>query len=92
MTGQASAFTTLITEYPVPHDPGRNIPYYPIPSTDNHRTYRRYLAEAQAAFPNMVFAGRLADYQYYNMDQACASALTLAASCTSDAHPYASAN
>lgn len=92
LTGQTSAFTTLITEYPVPHDPGRTIPYYPIPSADNDRAYRRYLAEALAAFPNMVFAGRLADYQYYNMDQACASALTLAASCTSHAPAHVSAN
>jgi hypothetical protein len=33
----------------------------------------------------MLFSGRLADYQYYNMDQACARALTLAEICGANA-------
>jgi UDP-galactopyranose mutase len=78
LTGQESSVTTLMTEYPGPHDPGRTIAYYPIPRDENQQLYDRYLQAAKSQYPNMVFAGRLADYQYYNMDQACARALKLA--------------
>ena len=83
LTGQWSEFTTLVTEFPIAHEPGRNTPYYPIPTPANESLHRRYQSEAQSTHPNMLFAGRLADYQYYNMDQACASALALAARCAS---------
>ena len=78
ITGQQAAVTTLITEYPQPHEPGKTIAYYPIPRTENHSLYAKYASVAQAEFPNVCFAGRLAEYQYYNMDQACARALKLA--------------
>jgi UDP-galactopyranose mutase len=79
ITGQQAAVTTLMTEYPRAHKPGETIAYYPIPRDENQLLYARYAAAAQAAFPNIYLAGRLADYQYYNMDQACARALKLAA-------------
>lgn len=78
ITGQHAPITTLITEYPRAHEPGHNIAYYPIPRDENQLLYARYLEAARAEFPNVLFAGRLADYQYYNMDQACARALKLA--------------
>jgi len=78
ITGQQAAVTTLITEYPQPHEPGRTIAYYPIPRDENQLLYAKYAEAAQAEFPHVCFAGRLADYQYYNMDQACARALKLA--------------
>lgn len=78
ITGQRASITTLITEYPRPHEPGRNIAYYPIPRDENQLLYAEYLQAASVEFPNILFAGRLADYQYYNMDQACARALKLA--------------
>jgi UDP-galactopyranose mutase len=78
LTGQRASVTTLITEYPKSHQPGQSTPDYPIPQEKNRILYSRYLSAAQNAFPNMTFAGRLADYQYYNMDQACARALKLA--------------
>ena len=79
ITGQHSAVTTLVTEYPQPHVPGRTIAYYPIPRDENQLLYAKYAALAQAEYTHVHFAGRLANYQYYNMDQACARALMLAA-------------
>jgi len=78
LTGQVTASTTLVAEYPEPHEIGQTIAYYPVPRAENEQLYRRYLAAAKAEHPRMLFSGRLADYQYYNMDQACARALTLA--------------
>ncbi len=75
LTGQSGiAHTTQAFEYPEDYVPGRNEPYYPIPHEDSRRIYRRYAAEA-AKLGTVFFAGRLADYSYYNMDQAVARAL-----------------
>jgi UDP-galactopyranose mutase len=79
LTGQDSPFTTLITEYPLAHEPGRTIPYYPVPRDENAALHRRYRDAARAEMPWLTPAGRLADYQYFNMDQACARALKLSA-------------
>ena len=57
-----------MAEYPRPHVPGKSIPYYPIPRDENQLLYNKYAAAAQAEFTQVHFAGRLADYQYYNMD------------------------
>ena len=78
LTGQQSTVTTLITEFPEPHVPGRTIAYYPIPRDENKLLHDRYAEIATQEFPRMTIAGRLGDYQYYNMDQACARALKLA--------------
>ena len=75
LTGQQSSVTTLIEEYPRPHEVGQTIAYYPIPRDENQILYRRYIEAAQSEFPNVIFAGRLADYQYYNMDRARAGGL-----------------
>jgi UDP-galactopyranose mutase len=79
ITGQRAPVTTLVTEYPQPHEPGKTIPYYPIPREENQLLYGKYAAAIQNEYPQVRFGGRLADYQYYNMDQACARALKLAA-------------
>jgi UDP-galactopyranose mutase len=78
ITGQKAPVTTLMMEYPGPHEPGKTIAYYPIPRDENQLLYRKYIETAQTEYPRVRFAGRLADYQYYNMDQACARALKLA--------------
>lgn len=78
ITGQQACKTTLVTEYPQPHRPGRTIAYYPIPRDENQLLYAKYAAAVRAEFPNVRLAGRLADYQYYNMDQACGRALKIA--------------
>jgi UDP-galactopyranose mutase len=74
LTGQAHAKTSLVYEYPC--DGGD--PYYPVPRADNAAIYKQYEALA-AQTPAVHFAGRLATYKYYNMDQVVAQALTLCA-------------
>ena len=79
LTGQTLAVTTLLREYPMAHEPGRTVPYYPVPRDENAVLYAKYRAALAEEMPHVVPAGRLADYRYYNMDQACARALKLAA-------------
>ncbi len=77
LTGQYVYGSTYIEEYPQPYQPGKNIPYYPIPKTEYRELYKKYQQEADKLSDRVIFAGRLADYQYYNMDQAVARALSL---------------
>ena len=73
-TGQQVAATTIIREYPKDWTPDEE-PYYPIPAPDARAAYQRY-ATLAAAQPHTSFIGRLATYQYYNMDQVTAMALS----------------
>ena len=75
ITGQPGTGTTLSREFPEAHVPGRNEPYYPVPIPEARRLYHRYAALARQEAPHVLFAGRLADFKYYNMDQAIARAL-----------------
>ena len=70
LTGQTHEKTILSREYPST----TGEPYYPIPRPENKALYERY-ARLAAREPNVTFVGRLAEYRYYNMDQAVASAL-----------------
>jgi len=70
LTGQKHPKTILSREYPS----GEGDPYYPIPRPDNRELYRKY-ATLAAAQRHVTFVGRLAEYKYFNMDQAVASAL-----------------
>ena len=54
------------------------IPYYAIINPDNKALYGQY-AELAAQYPNLHLLGRLAEYQYYNMDAIVKRALELAA-------------
>jgi UDP-galactopyranose mutase len=74
-SGQSLPTTTLAYEYPEPHEPGVNTPYYPIPRAENQARYALYAQEAEKLNGKVIFAGRLADYKYYNMDQAVGRAL-----------------
>lgn len=75
LTGQDGiGYTTRAFEFSESYEAGRNEPYYPVPQDENQELYRRYAAEA-AKLENVHFAGRLADYNYYNMDQAVGRAL-----------------
>ncbi|HTZ09373.1 MAG TPA: UDP-galactopyranose mutase [Acidimicrobiales bacterium] len=69
--------TTITHEYPEAHLAGYNEPYYPMPTLDGRRRYARYAREAAGLAGRVVFSGRLADYRYYDMDQAVAHALTV---------------
>jgi len=53
----------------------QNLPYYPVPREENRNRNNLYLSEAESLNNRVLFAGRLADYKYYNMDQAVARAL-----------------
>jgi UDP-galactopyranose mutase len=73
-TGQKLPVTTIVREYPQDFGPGRE-PYYPIPAPDAKALYSKY-AERAASEKNVTFAGRLATYRYYNMDQVIGMALS----------------
>jgi UDP-galactopyranose mutase len=75
LTGQAHTATTLHYEYPM----AEGDPYYPVPRPENRRLYERYAALA-ADERNVTFVGRLARYQYLNMDQVVGQALATFAS------------
>ena len=49
-------------------------PYYPVPRPENQLLYKQYetLARQQN---DVIFAGRLGTYKYYNMDQVVGQAL-----------------
>lgn len=72
LTGQKHPKTTLVYEYPTMDGD----PYYPIPRAENAQLYAQYQALAQQK-QGVYFAGRLATYKYYNMDQVVAQAMTL---------------
>jgi UDP-galactopyranose mutase len=77
MTGQACSNTTICREYPHPYHPDRNEPYYPLSTADATQQYEQY-AEKARHYDNLVLAGRLAEYRYYDMDDAVKNALDLA--------------
>ena len=70
LTGQEHAKTSIVYEIPC----AEGDPYYPVPRPENAALYRRYKALAEQT-PGVHFVGRLATYQYYNMDQVVAQAL-----------------
>lgn len=77
LTGQKLPVTTIVTEYPQRHVTGVTEPYYPIPRDENREQHEKYLKEVAKLNGTVLLAGRLADYRYYNMDQAVAHALKL---------------
>jgi UDP-galactopyranose mutase len=77
LSAQELPDTTVVIEYTQRNVPGVNEPYYPIPKPDCRQQYERYLETARELNGSVVFAGRLADYRYYNMDQAVARALAV---------------
>jgi UDP-galactopyranose mutase len=72
LTGQEHGKTSIVFEYPR----AEGDPYYPIPKPDCRELYRKYKAMADET-PGVYFVGRLATYQYYNMDQVTAQALAM---------------
>jgi UDP-galactopyranose mutase len=72
MTGQRHVKTTIAREFPT----WEGEPFYPVPTKRNHEMYARYEALCGSQ-KNTRFVGRLATYQYLNMDQAIRKALDL---------------
>ena len=67
--------TVITREYPADWKPGDE-PYYPINDERNTELYERY-AELASREGDVVFAGRLGGYKYYDMDKAIAAAFEL---------------
>jgi UDP-galactopyranose mutase len=70
LTGQKSERTSLSYEFA--HIDGE--PYYPVPTDVNKTIYKKYFTETKK-IKNSIFCGRLAEYQYYNMDQVIGKSL-----------------
>jgi UDP-galactopyranose mutase len=71
MTGQVAETSSYHVEYPR----SEGEPYYPIPNDETRALYKRYEALADP-LPDVTFVGRLARYQYLDMHQVVAQALT----------------
>lgn len=71
--------TTYALEYPLPYQEGQKMePYYPVLTEESQKQYAKYKALADR-IPNLILCGRLADFKYYNMDQALKRALDICA-------------
>lgn len=70
------ARTVITREYPAVWKRGDE-PYYPINDERNMALYEKYRKKSQHD-PNVVFAGRLGTYQYYDMDKVIAEVFKLA--------------
>tara|TARA_Y100000741_G_scaffold363200_1_gene350883 strand:+ start:1350 stop:2468 length:1119 start_codon:yes stop_codon:yes gene_type:complete len=70
---QESLHSLIVTEKTNDHGE----PYYPVPNERNLNLYEKYkkLAEEEEKEKNVYFVGRLANYKYFNMDQAIENAL-----------------
>lgn len=68
--------TVITREYPALWKRGMEA-YYPIGDEKNRTLYKRY-AELGMSEHNVLFGGRLGEYQYYNMDAVIGSALAMA--------------
>jgi len=70
LTGQQHTSSTVAIDHPC----AEGDPYYPVPRPENRQLYLRYQALA-AEDSGVSFVGRLARYQYLNMDQVVGQAL-----------------
>ncbi len=74
LTQQNHRKTTIGIEYPG----NEGFVAYPVLDERNKKLFQKYLKEAEKLKKqNIYFAGRLAEYKYYNMDEAVKSSLDL---------------
>lgn len=67
--------SSYAVEYPLPYQDGTYMePYYPILTEASQKQYAQY-CELADRIPSLIPCGRLADFKYYNMDQALEVAL-----------------
>ncbi len=73
MTGESSGKTVICYEYPKKSGE----PYYVVMTEDNMDKRKMYVEEIEKLenTGNFIFTGRLAEYKYYNMDQAVFASL-----------------
>lgn len=68
--------SSYAVEYPLPYQEGTYMePYYPVLTEASQKQYAQY-RELADQIPNLICCGRLADFKYYNMDQALEKALS----------------
>jgi UDP-galactopyranose mutase len=72
LSNQTSERTAVSFEY----SQTEGEPYYPVPTNENRNLYEKYLQTAKK-LESIIFLGRLAEYQYYNMDQVVANTLKI---------------
>lgn len=76
---QEKAGTSYAVETSLPYREGEKMePYYPVLTEASQAQYAKYKAMADQ-IPNLICCGRLADFKYYNMDQALDRALSVCA-------------
>lgn len=69
--------SSYAVEYPLPYREGEKLePYYPVLIAESQEQHARYKTLADQ-IPNLICCGRLADFKYYNMDQALERALLI---------------
>lgn len=74
---QTGTGTSYALEYPLTYQEGtQQEPYYPVLTEQSKQQYEQYRRAAEAV-PNLICCGRLADFKYYNMDQALEQALNV---------------
>lgn len=77
---QESNGTSCAVEYPLPYCKEKETePYYPVITEESIRLYEQYVNLANE-IDNLIYCGRLADFKYYNMDDAIQRALCVAES------------
>lgn len=67
--------TVITREYPVAYERGMEA-YYPVNNKENNKLYSKYV-KLSKKLPHVLFAGRLAQYRYYDMHQVIALALQI---------------
>lgn len=77
LTGQLSEQTTIVKEYPGMYTGTEGeTPYYAILNPENRALYAKY-QQLAAGYPGLHLLGRLAEYQYYNIDAIVERALQI---------------
>ncbi len=75
-TSEPKDITLITREYPKPFRKGKDIPYYPIPIEKHIAHYQKYFERAKN-YKKLYLLGRLATYEYINMDKAVRRAMDL---------------
>ncbi len=74
-SGQVHPGTSIVYEYPCDYQPEQELePYYPLFTDEAKQNYQACRDEL-AQFPQLIALGRLAEYRYFDMDDAVSNAL-----------------
>lgn len=76
-TDAESTYTIITREYPAEFTEGSEA-YYPMLDETNRNLYRKYLEYAHMHDPNVIFCGKLGNYQYMDMEDVVKCATQLA--------------